>query len=90
MRCRECIDEFLGDYHDGTLPEEQRVEFERHLNECPACVDYVQRYREMIHLSKDALCERLAAIPDGLVNAILASRAVAPDARPDPPRLPST
>jgi anti-sigma factor RsiW len=77
MTCREIV-EFLMAYLSGELPAEQRTIFEEHLAECPACVNYLDNYRQTIQLSKMALCEppeRLPQeLPDDLVQAILAAR----------------
>lgn len=34
INCKACVD-FLMDYLEGTLPDEQREVFEAHLNRCP-------------------------------------------------------
>ena len=40
MTCRELI-EFVADYLEEALPVAQRDEFERHMQDCPYCVDYL-------------------------------------------------
>lgn len=78
MSCRELID-FLIDYHSGELPPGQRAEFDRHLAICPPCVAYLKTYDATIRLGREAMQELQrhgeAAMPEALVQAILASRA---------------
>lgn len=79
MTCRELI-EFLMDYLDGTLPPEQRREFERHLAVCPSCVAYLKSYEQTSRLAVEALTDSagpaiLPPVPEGLVRAVLAAAA---------------
>lgn len=75
--CRE-IFAFLADYLDDALGAEERVAFERHLSVCPACVAYLDGYRETIRLAREALADGAEVtppeVPDELVSAILRSR----------------
>jgi len=76
LTCRELL-EFLSDYLDGALPPERQAEFERHLAVCPACVSYIQSYRETIRLAKGAYGadgDAPARAPEELIRAILAAR----------------
>ena len=77
MTCQEMVD-FLMAYLDGELPAIQVTEFEGHMNMCPPCVDYLNTYKRTVELGKQA-CEDPAgpvpdAVPDRLVEAILAAR----------------
>lgn len=76
MTCKEVI-EFLMGYLDGELPPEQRRVFEKHLAVCPPCVAYLHTYQATVKAGKECCreedCEK---IPDDLVKAILAARAV--------------
>lgn len=76
ITCRELID-FIAGYLDGELPEAARLEFERHLSACPACVAYFESYQRTIKLGKAALAssEEPAPVPEALVRAIRAARA---------------
>ncbi len=47
ISCREVLD-FLAAYLDGELVPGVRTDFERHLARCPACVGYLESYRETI------------------------------------------
>lgn len=74
LTCREII-EFLDDYSAGAQPPEVRAEFERHLDACPACRDYLRTYRETILLAGETAKREIAhRMPEGLVRAILAAR----------------
>ncbi|MBI1370732.1 MAG: hypothetical protein GC162_19005 [Planctomycetes bacterium] len=76
INCQKCID-FLIDYLDGELPEEQRKSFETHLKLCPPCMDYVNEYRRTIEVSRAALKdstekpEPCCHMPEALVQAII-------------------
>ena len=75
MTCRELVD-FLMDYLEGELPEDQRAEFERHMEDCPPCLVYLETYEEAVRLGKD-VCrdeEALTEAPEELVQAILQVR----------------
>lgn len=76
ITCRDMI-EFLADYLDRELPEDQQVRFARHLAVCAPCRAYLESYRETIRLSKAAGTaddRLLEAAPDQLIAAILAAR----------------
>jgi anti-sigma factor RsiW len=79
ITCRELID-FLMDYVNGALPVEQVASFERHLNACPPCREYLQNYRDTIQVAKSACrgAEPLPQMPEELVRAILAARKTQP------------
>ena len=40
MKCREFV-EFLMEYLDGALGDDERRVFEGHIGDCPACVNYL-------------------------------------------------
>jgi anti-sigma factor RsiW len=79
MNCRE-FTEFLDNYLFGNLPADERVEFQKHLAECPWCLAYLDSYQKTIQLEQAAL---ESSPPDGppppdapeeLVQAILRAR----------------
>lgn len=77
MTCREFV-EFLMSFVEDELAEEPRREFERHVDECPDCLHYLDSYRETVRLGK-TLCEDPDGpppedAPEALVQAILAAR----------------
>ena len=76
MNCQECAD-FLMDYLEGMLPTQQAAAFEEHLRLCPPCIDYIESYKHCIELGKSCMeCkeEMGGAVPEHLINAILAAR----------------
>lgn len=77
MTCREFAD-FIADYISGELESNVRTSFEQHLAICPNCVAYLSNYRDTIALGRHAFADDDAAlpdgVPDGLVDAILATR----------------
>ena len=77
MTCREFAD-FMADYLSGELLPETTAQFEHHLTVCPNCVAYLSNYRQTVSLGRQAFADDDAdvrgRVPDGLVDAILASR----------------
>ena len=77
MTCREMV-EFLMGYLESDIPEAQRAEFERHIQLCPPCLDYLETYKKTIRLGK-TVCQAeedavSGDVPEELVQAILAAR----------------
>jgi anti-sigma factor RsiW len=78
MNCRE-FTEFLHEYLFGNLPPAERAEFDKHLDECPWCVAYLDSYRKTMALEQAALLTAddappPADAPEELVQAILQAR----------------
>jgi len=76
LTCRESVD-FLADYLEDRLPEDQRVRFSGHQAACPSCVSYTRSYRDTVRLGKSVLPRReepVRDVPEDLVQAILAAR----------------
>ena len=76
MTCKQLI-EFICDYLEGELPSDQRRSFEKHLDRCPCCKNYLDSYRKTIAAGKKACCCEESAppqMPPELVQAILAAR----------------
>jgi anti-sigma factor RsiW len=77
LTCREFV-EFLADYLEGRLPEDQLARFNGHLAACPSCVSYTRSYQDTVRLGKSVLPRREepvpADVPEDLVQAILAAR----------------
>jgi len=77
MKCRECV-EFLMAYVDGELPPEQCASFERHMEMCPPCKDYLETYKRTVAMEK-ALGRQTPVdpppnVPEQLIQAILAAK----------------
>ena len=78
MNCRE-FTEFLHEYLFGSLPAEERAEFDKHLAECPWCVAYLDSYQKTIRLEQAAYSTPKDApppadAPEELIQAILRAR----------------
>jgi anti-sigma factor RsiW len=76
MKCREFV-EFLMEYLDGALAEPERRVFEGHVELCPACVNYLETYRETIRLGSSVCASEDDVppdVPEELVQAILSAR----------------
>jgi predicted anti-sigma-YlaC factor YlaD len=50
MTCRELV-EVVTDYHEGSMPVDQRLLFEEHLAFCSWCRTYVEQMRQTIRLA---------------------------------------
>lgn len=76
LTCNEVID-FLGAYLEDELPSDVRVRFDEHVAVCPACVDYIETYRQTKVLTRRAAEQEAEAeedsAPEPLVAAILAA-----------------
>lgn len=59
MTCRELV-EVVSDYLDGTLPKQDRLRLEQHLEECPYCVEYIEQMRQTIEALGELRQESLA------------------------------
>ena len=74
MTCREFAD-FIIDYMTGELPTEERALFERHLQRCPHCPEYLKQYQDSVRAGRKAFEspeeELPASVPEELVQAIL-------------------
>jgi anti-sigma factor RsiW len=68
----------MAAYLSGELVPETTAQFEHHLTVCPNCVAYLSNYRQTVSLGSQAFADDDAdvrgRVPDGLVDAILASR----------------
>ena len=69
---------FLDDYVADALPVAQREIFERHLEICVDCREYLESYETTVELARAVTCEPDAEVdcdmPEGLIEAILAAR----------------
>lgn len=74
LTCHEVID-FLGAYLDDELPPEVRARFDEHVSLCPACVSYIETYRQTLALTRRAAADEAGdeLAPEPLVQAILAA-----------------
>ena len=79
MTCQELAD-FILDFVEGRLPEDQHEVFEKHLSVCPSCVAYIRSYKSTCEILGALGCseeeERPREVPEQLIQAILKSRAL--------------
>jgi hypothetical protein len=45
ITCKRLVMEALYDFEEGTMPQGERAEFEKHLALCPPCVEFLDSYR---------------------------------------------
>lgn len=45
LTCKDIIEDFLADYLDASLSPEVVAELERHLENCPPCLTYLNTYK---------------------------------------------
>ncbi|MDX2147263.1 MAG: zf-HC2 domain-containing protein [Planctomycetota bacterium] len=77
VTCQACV-EFLLDYLEGVLPQEQQASFDQHMAACPNCVTYVENYRQtamLLRCNRAAQLEDAPKVPEELVRAILKAKA---------------
>jgi anti-sigma factor RsiW len=75
--CREVL-EFLADYDAGELDPMRTAAFERHLELCASCRNYLHSYRVTVQLEKHAFDDpEPSDPPEELIAAILALRPTA-------------
>lgn len=71
MTCRDVV-EFLSEFVSDELPADVQVDFSGHVSDCPACLHFLNQYRDTIAASKASF--RLPDdVPDELIAAILKS-----------------
>ena len=77
LTCRDFI-EFLSDYIDGDLSQQQKSKLDEHLDNCPHCKSYLDSYNKTIQLASSAARTNQIPdeVPDELIEAILAARKV--------------
>lgn len=74
ITCRQLID-FIVDYVDGALDEMSQHDFERHLQVCASCRNYLDTYRQTMSLTRIVVTdEPVDDAPEELVQAILTRR----------------
>ena len=68
MNCNELV-ELVTDYLEGRLPAADLRRFEAHLEECDACVTYIEQIRTSVALLGTL---REETLPQGAADALLA------------------
>jgi anti-sigma factor RsiW len=72
MTCRD-VSGFLHDYVAGELPADVLADFERHLDACANCREYLRQYRATIAQGQVLGTHDEPGIPEDLVKAVLAT-----------------
>jgi len=77
MTCQELAD-FILDYVEGRLPEDQHRIFEEHMSLCPSCVAYIKSYKSTCRMLDEVKCSEQEGerkqVPEQLIQAILKAR----------------
>ena len=58
--CRDLV-ELVTEYLEGTLPPQVRAAVERHLDECPDCVEFVAQFRVTVAATGSLRADSLPA-----------------------------
>ena len=56
--CADCV-ELLGEYIDGSLPQERAEALEAHLSLCPPCITFVRTYKATRTLCRHKLAAEM-------------------------------
>jgi len=73
INCQQLVD-FCLDYLEGELPEEEQVQFRRHLGHCPDCVTFFETYRKTSEVSREALETSMPSSVKGSIRSFLRQR----------------
>jgi anti-sigma factor RsiW len=73
FNCKEIVDVCL-EFLDGTLPSEERSQFESHLGACSECMCFFETYRRTPQISREAFAMQMPASVKEAVRAFLRSR----------------
>ncbi|MGY8767158.1 MAG: anti-sigma factor family protein [Pirellulales bacterium] len=78
MTCKELYD-FLAEFLEGNLSEEQMRVTKKHLEHCPCCKHYLDNYGEAMQLGKSVCSgdlgeETQVEVPESLIQTILAAQ----------------
>lgn len=63
LTCQELV-ELVTDYADGALSPSERRRFERHVNACPGCAEYVEQMSRIPALVRSAAPRGTGLTPD--------------------------
>lgn len=58
LTCQEQV-ELLADYLDGTLHPETASALERHLEDCPSCLNFITTYKATNAWVREITCEEM-------------------------------
>jgi hypothetical protein len=68
VTCRKLILEFLLDYESGAMPEADRVQLQRHFEDCPPCGQFLTSYRAT---GKTLRMLKPCEVPPALARAVI-------------------
>ena len=69
MTCQELAD-FICDYIEGNLPEEERRIFQTHLEMCPSCIAYIGSIESTCKMVSSDTGEPLPDAPEALIHKV--------------------
>ncbi len=70
LTCKQ-FDEFMIDYIEGNLPLRQKISCGLHFRMCRNCARFVEQYRRVILLEKNAYLEPDNSIPEEIPEELL-------------------
>jgi anti-sigma factor RsiW len=73
LTCQQLVD-FCLDFLDGSLPEEERRQFQRHLGLCGECETFFATYRRTPELSREAFALEMPSNVKDAVRSYLRTR----------------
>ena len=73
ISCKQLVD-YCMDYLSGSLPAEERENFDGHLAYCPECVKFFSTYKRTPQVSREALAIEIPSRVRGEVREFLRER----------------
>lgn len=75
LTCQDFVN-FLSDYIDGDLKEQQKCVFDDHVGVCSDCRNYLDSYKKTMKLASSVVANDALSddVPPELIKAIFASR----------------
>jgi len=58
MSCKELVD-LMADYLEGQLEPDAARDLDRHLADCPPCLNFLKTYRATTRLIREVACEEI-------------------------------
>jgi len=58
MSCKELVD-LMADYLEGQLDPDAARDLDRHLADCPPCLNFLKTYRATTHLIREVACAEI-------------------------------
>ena len=73
LSCQQLVD-FCLEFLDGSLPDEERKQFQQHLGQCDECVTFFETYRRTPEISREAFAVEMPASLKETVRSYLRER----------------